>query len=114
MVEKDAVSAFSALAHPLRLRVIRLLMREGPGGLPAGQIAEALRTPPSTLSSHLAQLQRTGLVRSERQQQRILYAASLGGTRALIDFLIQDCCNGHPEVCGYLGSPSEYLHTGNE
>ena len=76
-------------------------MREGPGGLPAGHIAQRLGVPASTMSSHLAQLERAGLLRSRRDQRRIIYAVELEGIRRLLAFLIEDCCQGHPEICGY-------------
>jgi DNA-binding transcriptional ArsR family regulator len=94
---------FAALAHELRLAVFRLLIGELPGGLPAGQIALRLQVPSSTLSTHLAQLERAGLLRSWREQQRIVYAVDSTGTRDLVRFLVSDCCGGQPELCG-LGS----------
>ena len=93
--------AFAALAHELRLSVFRLLVAVAPDGLPAGQIADRLDVPSSTLSTHLAQLERAGLLRSWREQQRILYAIDTEGTRSLVGFLIDDCCGGQPELCGY-------------
>lgn len=92
---------FAALAHDLRLKVFRLLLAKCPEGMPAGQIALRLETPASTLSTHLAQLERAGLLRSWRERQRILYAVDTEGTTKLVDFLISDCCGGQPELCGY-------------
>lgn len=92
---------FAALAHDLRLRVFRLLMAKGPHGLPAGQIALRLEVPASTLSTHLAQLERVGLLRSRRERQRIVYAVNAEGTKGLVGFLVNDCCGGQPELCGY-------------
>jgi ArsR family transcriptional regulator, arsenate/arsenite/antimonite-responsive transcriptional repressor len=96
---------FAALANELRLSVFRLLVAVAPGGLPAGQIADRLEVPASTLSTHLAQLERAGLLRSWREQQRILYAIDTEGTRTLVGFLIDDCCGGQPELCGYQARP---------
>jgi DNA-binding transcriptional ArsR family regulator len=101
MDERTAIEALAGLAQEHRLRVFRLLVREGPGGLPAGQIAERLSVPASTMSSHLAQLERAGLLRSRRDQRRIIYAVDLEGIRRVLAFLIEDCCQGHPELCGY-------------
>jgi DNA-binding transcriptional ArsR family regulator len=101
MDERNAIEALAGLAQEHRLRVFRLLLREGPGGLPAGQIAERLGVPASTMSSHLAQLERASLLRSRRDQRRILYAVDLDGVPRLLAFLIEDCCQGHPELCGY-------------
>lgn len=97
---KQALSCLAALAHETRLAVFRLLVREGPGGMPAGEIARRLGVPAPTLSFHLKELERAGLVGATRQQRQILYATDFAGTRALLDFLMRDCCQGHPELCG--------------
>jgi DNA-binding transcriptional ArsR family regulator len=98
---RRAVEAFAALAQEHRLAVFRLMVREGPNGLPAGEIALRLAVPPSTLSHHLAHLERAGLLRSWRLDRRIFYAVDFEGTRELVTFLTEDCCQGHPEICGY-------------
>ncbi len=92
---------FAALAHDIRLKVFRLLVSAGPDGLPAGEIAGQLSIPASTLSAHLAQLERVGLLRSQRDQRRIIYAVDTSGTKNLVAFLVDDCCDGRPELCGY-------------
>ncbi len=99
-IEK-AVNAFGGLAHHHRLNAFRLLVRYGPDGLPAGRIAEQLSVPASTLSTHLAQLERSSLLRSWRVGPRIYYAIDIEGTRDLVRFLLADCCQGQPEICGY-------------
>ena len=80
-------------------------MEAGPNGLAAGEIAAALTMPPSSLSGHLAQLERAGLLRSWRRARHVFYAADVEGTRRLVGFLIEQCCSGHPELCGL--APSE-------
>lgn len=100
MEERFAVEALSALAHPTRLAVFRLLVREGPNGLTAGDVALRVEVPSSTLSTHLALLQRAGLLSARRLDRRIFYAADYGGTRKLLGFLTEDCCQGRPEICG--------------
>jgi DNA-binding transcriptional ArsR family regulator len=102
MEEKLALAAFAALAHETRLAVFRLLVTVGPSGLPAGEIAVRLGVVASTLSFHLKELDRAGLLRSWRRQRQIFYAADYEGTRALLAFLTHDCCQGHPEICGDL------------
>lgn len=91
---------FAALAHELRLAIFRLLVSHAPDGLPAGQIALRLQVPASTLSGHLTQLEHAGLLRSRRERQRIVYAIDAEGTRGLVDYLVRDCCEGQPELCG--------------
>ncbi len=96
------VDALGALAHETRLSVFRMLVKAGPDGMIAGAIAEQCSVPPSTMSHHLATLERAGLVRSERESRLIHYRADFAGMRRLLTFLMQDCCQGAPEMCGDL------------
>ena len=100
--ETESITALSALAHAFRLRVFRLLVRHGPEGLSAGDIAESLSLAPSSLSFHLSHLERAGLIHSRRAQRRIIYAADLEAMGRLLAFLTADCCGGHPEICTNL------------
>ena len=84
------------------MRAFRLLVEAGEEGVPAGEIARRLDVPHNTLSTHLAQLTRAGLVRSRRESRSIIYMADLAGIRALLAFLVQDCCHGRPEACAPL------------
>ena len=93
-----ATDAFAALAQETRLAAFRLLVRAGPAGLPAGEIARALDTAPSTLSTHLGLLQRAGLVTSERRSRQVVYRADYHGAGTLMRYLMEDCCKGHPAV----------------
>jgi len=102
MKVKQVLSAFAALSQETRLDAFRQLVRRAPDGLAAGDLARDLDVPPSTLSSHLAILERAGLVRSKRQGRIILYCADLGGTRAMLEFLVKDCCRGQPQRCDQL------------
>jgi DNA-binding transcriptional ArsR family regulator len=93
------VKALAALAQESRLNAFRLLVREGPNGLAAGEIARRLKIPHNTLSSHLAILSNAGLVSSERHSRSIIYRIDFDGTRELLSFLMQDCCQGQAELC---------------
>ena len=97
-----ATAALAALAHETRLSVFRMLVQAGPDGMIAGAIAEACGAPPSTMSHHLATLERAGLVQSERESRLIHYRADYTAMRRLLTFLMQDCCQGTPEMCGDL------------
>ncbi len=99
MEAKLATDAFGALAQDTRLAVFRLLVEAGAEGMPAGDIARHLGTPHNTMSSHLAVLARAGLVASRRESRSVIYAADYAGIRALIAFMLQDCCKGRPETC---------------
>ncbi len=98
----DALQALGALAQETRLAVFRLLVRAGPLGLPAGVIAARVDVRPATLSFHLKELARAGLLTARRESRQIYYAVDLAGMRGLLDFLTADCCQGHPEVCAPL------------
>lgn len=97
-----AVDALGALAHETRLVVFKMLVKAGPVGLVAGAIAEQAKVPPSTMSHHLATLERAGLVQSERESRLIHYRTDFEGMRRLLAFLLQDCCQGQPEMCAGL------------
>ena len=96
-MEKE-IEQLTALAHPQRLAVFRLLMRRYPGGVPAGEIGEVLGVKPSTLSAYLASLVHAGLITQERQGTSLRYAAALAQAQALTGFLIDDCCRGRVGV----------------
>jgi len=107
---KAAVAGLSALAQEARLRVFRLLVRAGPAGVPAGEIAAELDIPPQTLSFHLKHLASTGLVESRRVGRSMIYSLRVAGMRELLAFLSEDCCQGRRELCVPLGkSPKARL-----
>lgn len=97
-----AVEALQALGHETRLSVFRLLVQAGSEGMMAGQIAQGCGVPASTMSHHLANLERTGLATSERQSRVIRYRADYDGMRRLLSFLMEDCCQGDPLLCADL------------
>lgn len=95
----DATRALGALAQEHRIGAFRLLVRAGTEGLAAGVIARELAIPHNTLSTHLAALVGAGLVASRRDGRSIIYRVNFDGTRALLAFLLEDCCLGAPETC---------------
>ena len=102
MESEQALGALAALAQSTRLDVFRLLVREEPGGLPAGEVARRLAVPHNTMSTHLAVLTRAGLIAAERRSRSIVYRARLDAVQALAGFLVKDCCGGRPEICAPL------------
>ena len=105
MNQAEAVAALSALAQDTRLSVFRLLVQSGERGMPAGEIAEHLDVRQNTLSTHLGILVTAGLVTRCRAGRTIYYAAAFPGMRALLDYLLEDCCGGRPELCSVPLSP---------
>ncbi|SRR5258705_8248186 len=100
MDDRQAVIALTALAQEHRLRIFRLLVCEGPSGLPASQIAGEVGISATSASFHLKELDRAGLLTATRDGRFIRYAAHVDAMRALLTFLTEDCCQGHPELCG--------------
>ncbi|HEY5347757.1 MAG TPA: helix-turn-helix transcriptional regulator [Rhizomicrobium sp.] len=98
----SAVELLSALAHEGRLSVFRLLVRAGPQGVAAGEIARQLDILPNTLSASLTVLSHAGLVTSRRAGRSIIYSADYGRMSKLLEFLVEDCCNGDATICAPL------------
>ncbi len=94
METKAAVSLLTALAQESRLAVFRLLVEQGPNGLPAGKVGEHLGIPPATLSFHLKELSHAGLVRSQQESRYIFYSANYEAMNSLLAFLAENCCAG--------------------
>ena len=107
MSPPHALAALAALGQPTRLEIFQMLIRRKPQGLAAGAMAEAIGCAHNTLSSHLSILARAGLIRATRDGRSIIYRADVEGIRALIGFLVTDCCDGHPELCGFAAAPRE-------
>ncbi len=99
-----AVDTLSALAQPSRLQIFRLLVKHSPAGLAAGKIADDLGVRHNTLSTHVAILTRAGLLRSERNGRSIIYSIDPQGIKSLLAYLVEDCCNGQPELCTPVNS----------
>ena len=99
MDKRNALAALSALGQDTRLEVFRLLVRAGSDGVAAGEIASRLGTVQNTMSTHLKVLDNARLVRAERDGRTIRYIADMTGFRDLLAYLMEDCCNGSPDLC---------------
>src|SRR3954447_1199862 len=102
MESESAILVLAALAQSTRLDVFRLLVKHEPEGLAAGEIAKALAVPQNTMSAHLSVLSRAGLVTARRISRSIIYRADLSRFQAVMTFLVNDCCDGRPEICAPL------------
>ena len=94
-----ALKALGALSQESRLAVFRLLVRAGTAGMPAGAIARSVGVPHNTMSAHLGILANAGLIGARREGRSIIYCIDFDGTRALLTFLMEDCCQGRAEIC---------------
>jgi DNA-binding transcriptional ArsR family regulator len=99
MEKTDAVAALAALAQDSRLDVFRLLVQAGPEGMPAGEIATALKLAPNTLTFHFDRLRGAGLVTVRRHGRSMIYAARFESMNALLAYLTENCCQGAPHAC---------------
>jgi protein-tyrosine-phosphatase/DNA-binding transcriptional ArsR family regulator len=93
-----AAERMAALGHPARLAAFRLLARRAPQGVPASEIADALGVGASTMSAHLDQLVRAGLIGRTRYGRSIHYALDLAAAGDLVAYLLGDCCRGRPDI----------------
>ncbi len=109
-----AIRAFGALAQENRLAIFRHLVAAGPNGVAAGEIGKALGISATSLSFHLKELDRAGLVTQTRHGRFIHYALNVEGVRRLIEYLTEECCGGHPELCGTAFTRAERLSKESE
>ncbi|MFO1188059.1 MAG: metalloregulator ArsR/SmtB family transcription factor [Alphaproteobacteria bacterium] len=107
MDTNQALRALGALAQESRLGTFRLLVRCGATGMPAGDIARALDVPHNTMSAHLSILANAGLIQARRNGRKIIYGIDVEGARALLAFLVEDCCQGRPDICAPLPDRDE-------
>ncbi len=98
----DAIKRLSALAQDARLEVFRLLVKAGPEGVAAGEIARMLGSHANTLSAQLLVLSNAQLVKARREGRSIIYSANFDAMRDLLLFLTEDCCSMSPQICAPL------------
>ncbi len=104
MESKSAVNMLFALGHEGRLAIFRLLVKAGPVGIAAGDIARTLDVLPNSLSANLNILSHAELITSRREGRSIIYSADFGAMSGLLGFLMEDCCNGAPQICAPLSA----------
>lgn len=110
MESKKAVAALSALAHSGRLSVFRMLVQAGHEGIAAGEIARQLDVPPNTLSANLNILSHADLIENRRDGRSLIYSARYESMASLLEFLMEDCCGGNPEICVRLADMVQRSH----
>lgn len=100
MKSAQAVKALAALAQTTRLAIYRLLVRAGPEGMAAGEVAAKLKVSPANLSFHFKALSHAGLVESRQDGRFVYYAANFAVMNEMVDYLTENCCGGTSGACG--------------
>ncbi|MEO8019383.1 MAG: helix-turn-helix transcriptional regulator [Pseudomonadota bacterium] len=105
MKNVEVIDALGALAHEYRLAIYRLLVEQGPAGLPAGAIGERVGLVPSSLTFHLQSLQRAGLITPVRASRQMIYSADFAVMNELVGYLTDKCCTAAAESCDSTCAP---------
>src|ERR1700722_4419864 len=101
------IGALGALAHEHRLAIYRLLVQRGPEGLPAGAIGERVGLVPSSLTFHLQNLQRAGLIAQRRESRQLIYSADFAAMTGLVGYLTENCCGNGGTDCSSSCAPAQ-------
>jgi ArsR family transcriptional regulator, arsenate/arsenite/antimonite-responsive transcriptional repressor len=112
METKDAIDSLGALAHEYRLAIYRLLVERGPDGLPAGTIGESVGLAPSSLTFHLQNLHRAGLIVQRRESRSLIYSVDFDAMNDLVGYLTENCCAGSGASCARVSKPASAPKTG--
>jgi ArsR family transcriptional regulator, arsenate/arsenite/antimonite-responsive transcriptional repressor len=112
MQTKHAIEALGALAHEHRLAIYRLLVERGPDGLSAGAIGEGIGLAPSSLTFHLQNLHRSGLIVQRRESRNLIYSVDFGAMNELVGYLTENCCMGSGRSCAPDCKPAPVTRTG--
>jgi ArsR family transcriptional regulator, arsenate/arsenite/antimonite-responsive transcriptional repressor len=107
MKKVTATQVFETLSSGIRLDTYRLLAKQGPEGLVAGQIATALKIPPNNLSFHLKIMTHCGILTLQQEGRFQRYRANIPLMLDLIAYLTEECCVEHPEQCAEMRSASK-------
>ena len=107
MEQKQVLNILGALSQETRLDIVRYLIGCGDEGAAAGDIGKQVKASSSRASFHLAALENAGVISSERQSRHIIYRADLANMGAMISFLLNDCCDNHPDILACCGPQSK-------
>jgi DNA-binding transcriptional ArsR family regulator len=106
MKTSQVIGALSALAHEHRLAIYRLLVEQGTKGMAAGLIGERIGLVPSSLTFHLQNLQRAGLIARQRASRQLIYSADFDVMNGLVGYLTENCCTASGENCSTACAPA--------
>lgn len=109
MNEKQILDMFGALSQETRLHIVRYLVCCGEKGAAAGEIGQHVGAASSRASFHLSALENAGVISSKRQSRQIIYSANIQNLGGLISFLLNDCCNNHPDIRACSGGEETHI-----
>ncbi|MFY0679707.1 MAG: helix-turn-helix transcriptional regulator [Thalassovita sp.] len=98
MDEDSTIAAFAAISNVTRFRILKTLVAQGPAGMTAGDIAQAVEASPSRTSFHLSNMAAAKLVLSDRQSRQILYRVDFEAIGQMLSYFMQDCCANNQVV----------------
>ena len=90
---ETAANKLEALGNPTRLEIFHELVKSGNEGLTVGEIRDLLDIPASTLSHHISKLVNADLLIQERHSRSLVCTADHVNMDALMEFLVNNCCN---------------------
>ncbi|WP_019637278.1 ArsR/SmtB family transcription factor [Paenibacillus fonticola] len=85
---EEAAEMLKALAHPVRLCIVRGLLKNGPCNV--SYMQECLEIPQSTVSQHLQKLRSSGIVKAQRQRHEIYYTIENETVRRIVQTLFEE------------------------
>jgi len=88
----DIALRLKALADPVRVKLVSLLFSSDAGAVCGCDLATAVELSESTVSHHLTQLRRAGIVESERRGMNVYHRARPESLVALCTVLDPNCC----------------------
>ena len=106
MKTANVIEALGALAHEHRLAIYRLLVQRGPEGLSAGTIGQRIGLLPSSLTFHLQNLQRAGLITQRRESRQLFYSVDFSVMNGLVGYLTENCCGNSGADCTVSCAPT--------
>jgi len=106
MKTPDVIEALGALAHEHRLAIYRILVQRGPEGLSAGTIGQRIGLLPSSLTFHLQNLQRAGLITQRRESRQLFYSVDFSVMNGLVGYLTENCCGNGAADCAVSCAPA--------
>lgn len=111
MDAEQTVTALAALAQTNRLAIFRQLVVAGEVGMTPGDLGKALGVAPATLSFHLKELTRAGLLRKYQEGRFIHYQSDFKAMNELIQYLTENCCQG--DLCDLSIDPCKAFKQGD-